>query len=197
MNSLLDLIYQLITRPKTALYAITAGERWQAAGIIWLFTVFILSLSSFVKETGMAAAFLICLITSAVSLLIHSAVTDYIAGLWGGRGTARGITAGFMASSLPYGFLVFAALLSRIPGGEILYSFIFFFALIWSWILDVIAISENYAFSTGKAVVVALMPWLIGAALFLVLLLAGITAAVSGLSQMEDLGTLGNMMEQI
>ena len=43
MNYFLDLVYNLVMSPRMALRTITRGEQWIRAGIIWLFTLFVLS----------------------------------------------------------------------------------------------------------------------------------------------------------
>ena len=51
MNYFLDLVYNLVMSPRMALRTITRGEQWISAGIIWLFTLFVLSLSSLIEGT--------------------------------------------------------------------------------------------------------------------------------------------------
>ena len=101
MNTFLDLVYSLIVTPRAALYDITRGERLREAGILWLFTLFLTALSAFSEGPGLLVEFLAVLLFLGLSLLVHSAVTDYLSGLLGGQGSAKGITAGFMAASLP------------------------------------------------------------------------------------------------
>ena len=62
MNYFLDLVYNLVMSPRMALRTITRGEQWISAGIIWLFTLFLLSLSSLIEGTGIILGFLLSLI---------------------------------------------------------------------------------------------------------------------------------------
>lgn len=195
MNLFLDLMYQLLTSPRQAFRVLTRGERLRQAGALWLFVVFLLSLTSLADGAGLGTAFFLCFLGMAILLFLHSAVIDYCAGLLGGSGTAKGITAGFMAASFPYAFLVFGGLLSAFGGmGESLLGYAVF---LWSFALDVLAVSENYRFSTGKALAVALIPaalFVLAAACFFFL---GLFAAVSGLAQMEDLGAAAGVLQSL
>lgn len=195
MNLFLDLMYQLLTSPRQAFRVLTRGERLRQAGALWLFVVFLLSLTSLADGAGLGTAFFLCFLGMGILLFLHSAVIDYCAGLLGGSGTAKGITTGFMAASFPYAFLVFGGLLSVFGGmGESLLGYAVF---LWSFALDVLAVSENYRFSTGKALAVALIP----AALFILAVACffflGLFAAVSGLAQMEDLGAAAGVLQSL
>ena len=114
MNTFLDLVYSLIVTPRAALYDITRGERLREAGILWLFTLFLTAVSAFSEGPGLLVEFLAVLLFLGLSLLVHSAVTDYLSGLLGGQGSAKGITSGFMAASLPLAFSVFFTLAESI-----------------------------------------------------------------------------------
>lgn len=131
-----------------------------------------------------------------MTLILHSAVIDYAASMIGGRGTAKGITAGFMMASFPYAFSVFGTLLSA-AGADGIAGFLGFVIAVWSFVLDVLAISENYGFSTGKSVLVALIPVLLIAVFFLCLMILGVAAAIDGISQMDGAGLMNEMMQEI
>ena len=100
MNTVLDLIYRLLAHPTDAMSDVTTGEKMKESSIIWGFVILLLALSS-VEAGSFVTAFLASFVGTGSLLLIHSAVVDYISGLLGGRGTARGITAGFMCASIP------------------------------------------------------------------------------------------------
>ena len=106
MNTVLDLIYRLLAHPTDAMSDVTTGEKMKESSIIWGFVILLLALSS-VEAGSFVTAFLASFVGTGSLLLLHSAVVDYISGLLGGRGTARGITAGFMCASIPYAFSVF------------------------------------------------------------------------------------------
>ncbi len=187
MNYFLDLVYQLITRPRLAMRTITKGEKLGQAAILWLFVIVMTSFTTLIEGPGILTRLLFCLCGFGLSLVLHSAVIDYCAGFMGGRGSARGITAGFLAASLPYGFTVFGGVLSLF-GLTFLESLLGTAVVVWSFILDVLAISENYGFSTSRAIGTACIPAVLGAVFVLCLFLLGMAAAVAGLSQIGGAG---------
>lgn len=191
MNYFLDLMYQLLAAPRQALRTVTRGEKLRQAALLWLFVNFLLSLSAILEGPELMTRFFLSVIVLGMGLFLHSAVTDYCAGFLGGRGTAKGITAGFMAASFPYAFAVFGALFGF---GESLLALVLF---LWSFVLDVTAISENYGFSTGKALLVALIPYLLFAVFFMGIFFAGLAAAVSGLAQMNDAALMEGVLQSI
>ncbi len=196
MNYILDLMYQLLVHPRDALRTVTRGERLSQAAVVWLFMIFISSLSSIVEGPGFGTVFGFCLLGFALLLVLHSAVIDYTASMIGGRGTAKGITAGFMMSSFPYAFSVFGTLLST-TGLDGLAGFWGFVIGIWSFVLDVLAISENYGFSTGKSILVALIPAILIGIVLICLMFLGVAAAIEGLGQMGGTDLMGEMMQEI
>ena len=191
MNTFLDLVYSLIVTPRAALYDITRGERLREAGILWLFTLFLTAVSAFSEGPGLLVEFLAVLL-----LLVHSAVTDYLSGLLGGQGSAKGITAGFMAASLPLAFSVFFTLAESI-GLSFLSGIGSFAICVWTFVLDVLAIRENYFFSTGKSVLIAIAPYVMLLLFLLLLAMIGVFAAVAGLSEMEEMQELGSVLGSI
>lgn len=197
MNQFLDFIYNLIFHPKTALYIITSGERIQTGALIWLFTLAVASMSSVVEGAGLAAGLILIASGSGISILVHSAVIHYTAGLCGGRGSARGLTAGFLSSVFPYAFSVFAVILTWVPGGELLYGTLMLILFFWSWALDVWAVRQNYGFSTAKAFLISLVPAFFVIAVMAVLMAAGLAAALMGIAQMGTDGGFGGMMQQL
>ena len=77
MNYFLDLVYNLVMSPRMALRTITRGEQWISAGIIWLFTLFLLSLSSLIEGTGIILGFLLSLIAGITLLLLFIMLLDW------------------------------------------------------------------------------------------------------------------------
>ena len=182
--------------PRAALYDITRGERLREAGILWLFTLFLTAVSAFSEGPGLLVEFLAVLLFLGLSLLVHSAVTDYLSGLLGGQGSAKGITAGFMAASLPLAFSVFFTLAESI-GLSFLSGIGSFAICVWTFVLDVLAIRENYFFSTGKSVLIAIAPYVMLLLFLLLLAMIGVFAAVAGLSEMEEMQEIGSVLGSI
>lgn len=196
MNQLLDLAMALIISPRQALMEITNEEKLKEGFFIWIFVVLLMSLSLFQQGPGLVMQFLLLVLFMGAALLVHSAVIDYISGFWGGMGTARGITAGFMAASLPMAFSVFFTFLAEAGVGAL--SGIGSFAIwIWSFYLDVTAIGQNYRFRPGKSFLIALTPYILIVIFFIALMALGVAAAVEGIANMQDMQSLESMITQM
>ncbi len=196
MNQLLDLAMALIISPRQALMEITNEEKLKEGFFIWIFVVLLMSLSLFQQGPGLVMQFLLMVLFMGATLLVHSAVIDYISGFWGGMGTARGITAGFMAASLPMAFSVFFTFLAEAGVGAL--SGIGSFAIwIWSFYLDVTAIEQNYRFRPGKSFLIALTPYILIVIFFIALMALGVAAAVEGIANMQDMQSLESMITQM
>ncbi len=196
MNQLLDLAMALIISPRQALMEITNEEKLKEGFFIWIFVVLLMSLSLFQQGPGLVMQFLLMVLFMGAALLVHSAVIDYISGFWGGMGTARGITAGFMAASLPMAFSVFFTFLAEAGVGAL--SGIGSFAIwIWSFYLDVTAIGQQYRFRPGKSFLSALTPYILIVIFFIALMALGVAAAVEGIANMQDMQSLESMITQM
>ncbi|WP_301959398.1 YIP1 family protein [uncultured Dialister sp.] len=196
MNQLLDLAMALIISPRQALMEITNEEKLKEGFFIWIFVVLLMSLSLFQQGPGLVMQFLLMVLFMGAALLVHSAVIDYISGFWGGMGTARGITAGFMAASLPMAFSVFFTFLAEAGVGA-LPSIGSFAIWIWSFYLDVTAIGQNYRFRPGKSFLIALTPYILIVIFFIALMALGVAAAVEGIANMQDMQSLESMITQM
>ena len=196
MNQLLDLAMALIISPRQALMEITNEEKLKEGFFIWIFVVLLMSLSLFQQGPGLVMQFLLMVLFMGAALLVHSAVIDYISGFWGGMGTARGITAGFMAASLPMAFSVFFTFLAEAGVGAL--SGIGSFAIwIWSFYLDVTAIGQNYRFRPGKSFLIALTPYILIVIFFIALMALGVAAAVEGIANMQDVQSIESVIQQM
>lgn len=196
MNQFLDLAMALILSPRQALMEITNEEKLKEGFFIWIFVVLLMSLSLFQQGPGLVMQFLLMVLFMGAALLVHSAVIDYISGFWGGMGTARGITAGFMAASLPMAFSVFFTFLAEAGVGA-LPSIGSFAIWIWSFYLDVTAIGQNYRFRSGKSFLIALTPYILIVIFFIALMALGVAAAVEGIANMQDMQSLESMITQM
>ncbi|WP_302155092.1 YIP1 family protein [uncultured Dialister sp.] len=196
MNQFLDLAMALIISPRQALMEITNEEKLKEGFFIWIFVVLLMSLSLFQQGPGLVMQFLLMVLFMGAALLVHSAVIDYISGFWGGMGTARGITAGFMAASLPMAFSVFFTFLAEAGLGA-LPSIGSFAIWIWSFYLDVTAIGQNYRFRPGKSFLIALTPYILIVIFFIALMALGVAAAVEGIANMQDMQSLESMINQM
>ncbi|MGN0955325.1 YIP1 family protein [Dialister sp.] len=196
MNQFLDLALSLLTSPRQAMLHITNEEKLKESFFIWLFVVFLLSLSLFQQGPGLVMQFILLVLCMGAALLIHSAVIDYISGFWGGMGTARGITAGFMAAALPMAFSVFFTFLAVI-GADFLSGIGSFLVFIWSFYLDIVAIGVNYRFRPGKSFLIALTPYVLVMIFLIALMFIGVAAAVEGIANMQDVQNIESVISQI
>lgn len=193
MNQLLDLVFLLLIRPRTGLRLLINEKRYKESGVIWLFTVFLLTIATVSKGPGIIAEFVGMILIFGTGLIFHSAIIDYLAGMTGGNGSARGITAAFMASYIPLGFSVFFLLLANM-GYHWLTGLGSFILGIWSYVLEILSISENYQVSTVKAIGISLLPYLFVAVLVVTLIALGVAAALSALT---DLQSIENVIQSI
>ena len=60
-----------------------------------------------------------------------------------------------------------------------------------------LAIRENYFFSTGKSVLIAIAPYVMLLLFLLLLAMIGVFAAVAGLSEMEEMQEIGSVLGSI
>ena len=118
---------------------ITNSEKLKEGFFFWIFVVLLMAISAFREGPGLILQFALLFLGMGTALLCHSAAIDYISGMWGGMGTAKGITAGFMAASLPLGFSVFFMLIGAYGVNEISSAGTFILSL-WAFYLDVLAI---------------------------------------------------------
>lgn len=194
MNYFLDLMYQLLAAPRQALRTVTRGEKLRQAALLWLFVNFLLSLSAILEGPELMTRFFLSVIVLGMGLFLHSAVTDYCAGFLGGRGRPRASPPASWRrpSRMPSPYSVPSS--GRPSASASLLASVLF---LWSFVLDVTAISENYGFSTGKALLVALIPYLLFAVFFMGIFFAGLAAAVSGLAQMNDAALMEGVLQSI
>ena len=68
---------------------------------------------------------------------------------------------------------------------------------VWTFVLDVLAIRENYFFSTGKSVLIAIAPYVMLLLFLLLFAMIVVFAAVAGLSEMEEMQELGSALGSI
>ena len=101
-----------------------------------------------------------------------------------------------MAGSLPMAFSVFFSFLD-VVGASFLSGIGTFVIWVWAFYLDVLAISTNYRFGTGKSFLLALAPYLLVGFFFIILAILMVLAAAIGISSMESLSDMEAMMNQI
>ncbi len=196
MNSLLDLAFTLLTSPRKAMASVTKEERFRDALLLWIFVVILCTLSAFGEGSSLVAESLAMAFILGIGILVHSAATDYISGLWGGNGSAKGITAGFLAASLPMAFGVFFTFLDTL-GLDVLTGVGSFAIWAWTFYLDMTAIRENYGFSAGKSFVINGAPYLLMGLMVLLSMAILVILAAAGISAMENVQDIESIIDAL
>ena len=100
-------------------------------------------------------------IIGLLTLVVFTAIYHLVASVLGGKGSYWGLFSGLAFAALPNIFfapLTAISLPLGIIGGTILYGLGAIGLTLWIVVLGVIAIRENYVVSTGRAVLIYLLP---------------------------------------
>lgn len=129
------------------------------------------------------AGLFIGLIISYFKWFCYSAIINLVAELLGGRGSARGVFAAFGLAGLPLILIIPFQFLAYWYGTGVfavtaVLMLVWLVLGIWSGIIFVIGIREVHALSTGRSVLVLLIPWM-ALVLLLVLSVIGLVALFS------------------
>ncbi len=175
MSSILETLYDMLTRPKEAFQVIVSEGRLAKSCQIVLFSTVISSLAAYanVFEGGFKGAMLLAEIICSVLLWgVSVSVWHLLAELIGGRGSVRRLLTAI-------GFTYFLQLLivpiyliaSFLPAVGFLLSMIATLVVaVWSIVLGILAISEVYQLSGGKATLIYFLPILIFISIFIVMI---------------------------
>lgn len=100
------------------------------------------------------------LIIGLLTLVVLTAIYHVVASVLGGKGSYSGLFSGFAFAALPSIFSAPLAAISLPLGivGTILYGLGSIGLIVWVVVLVVIAIRENYLVSTGRAILIYLLP---------------------------------------
>ena len=112
-------------------------------------------------------------IIDIVMMVILTAICHVVALVLGGKGGYWGLFCGFAFAALPGIFAAPLAVIALLPVvGALLFGLGSLGIMVWSIVLIILAVRENYLVSTGRAILILLLPIVI---LFLlpVLLLVG------------------------
>jgi len=182
----------VIVHPVQTLREITGEKPWVWGIVVYLVSSWVSFMASFLTgwrnlpEVFMPSelnlsAFLVGVVLSApifslLGLLVISGIYHLIARLLKGEGSFVGLLSGLGFASFPTILTAPFALLGVVGGlfGSLVYNLAVFAVSIWVLVLNIIAIRENYAFSTGKAVLTFFIPVI----LFFVLVMLAILVAV-------------------
>lgn len=192
MSNFLDLLFQIVVHPSFAMRQIIEEKSFKNSLIICAVSCALLILSTFETESGIIGCVII-LVCIAANIAFHSAAIHYISSLWNGDGTAKNITKLFIANTVTYGFCVFP-MFFMVWGFEIFAKILFILITVWSCILDVIAIRENYKFTTGKSVVILFIPQIIMFMTVVIFTALLTISAISGIMELQNIGTVINQI---
>ncbi|MCL0079735.1 YIP1 family protein [Dehalococcoidia bacterium] len=108
-------------------------------------------------DLSMPAIVALFSIISLVTLLVLTAVYHLAASVLGGRGTYGGLFCGSAFAGLPRIFTAPLAVIGLLPiVGDLLSGLGTFGIVVWSLVLGILAVRENYLISTGRAILIYL-----------------------------------------
>jgi hypothetical protein len=108
---------------------------------------------------GMPAILVGSSIINIVMLVIFTAIYHVVASVLGGKGSYWGLFSGFGFAALPGIFVAPLAVIGLLPiVGDLLSGLGAFGVMVWSLILSILAVRENYLVSTGRAILIYLLP---------------------------------------
>jgi hypothetical protein len=114
-------------------------------------------------EVGMPAMLVGIPIINIVTLVIFTAIAHLVASLLGGKGNYWGLFSGFGFAALPNIFAAPLAVIGLLPMVGTLLSVLGSLGImVWSIVLTILAVRENYLVSTGRrAILILLLPTVI------------------------------------
>jgi len=176
-KGILDIIYNILASPSKALEEISKKKPLGWAMITAVFIAVVLSFTIvpnppelveviFDMEKGSfntAPAIFFCVIIFLAALFIEGGIFHLIVVLLGGRGKYLGIVCGLCFAFLPLIFFAPLILLRALLGasGIILYHIGTLLLLLWTLVLSIIAIRNNYHYSLGRAITIYFIPGVI------------------------------------
>ncbi|MCL0060027.1 YIP1 family protein [Dehalococcoidia bacterium] len=146
------------------------------SAITWIETGFYDLEGMGLPDLGMPGILVGSLIINIITLVIFTAICHLVASLLGGRGSYSGLFSGFGFASVPGIFVAPLAVIGMLPMvGPLLSVLGNFGVIVWSLVLSILAIRENYLISTGRAILIVLIVLLLGVIL---LVLSGLLAGL-------------------
>lgn len=189
MESLFDILYDILFQPITGMKNIGARKNLGQAFAVFLLSILvpIWALYFGLKATDLSTMIQVMIalkiLGSIVMWVMGAALWHLVAEFFGGQGSAIGLFAALGFAHLPRIFIVpiWALITVMPPSSKTLLMTIGVLAvLVWSLSLDVVAIKEVHQLSTPKAVLVLITPLLVVGILGVI----GFTLIGSSLMQM-------------
>lgn len=122
-------------------------------------------------------------IIGLLTLAVFTAIWHAVALVLGGKGSYGGLFSGFAFAQLPAIFTAPLAVIGLLPGitGALLFGLGSIGLGLWSLVLSILAVRENYAVSTGRAILIYLLPVVVLLVLLGLLVAVVVLPMVSGL----------------
>lgn len=133
---------------------------------------------------GISIVFIIGIpIIGLLTLAVFTAIWHAVALVLGGKGSYGGLFSGFAFAQLPAIFTAPLAVIGLLPGiiGALLFGLGSIGLGLWSLVLSILAVRENYAVSTGRAILIYLLPVVVLLVLLGLLVAVVVLPMVSGL----------------
>ena len=184
-EDILETLIGVLARPTSTIHSICQQRPIGWAIIVYL-VVSLVSAITWIEtgfydpmglpDLGMPAVLVGSLIINIITLVIFTAICHLVASLLGGRGSYSGLFSGFGFASVPGIFVAPLAVIGMLPMvGPLLSVLGNFGVIVWSLVLSILAIRENYLISTGRAILIVLIVLLLGVIL---LVLSGLLAGL-------------------
>jgi hypothetical protein len=166
-KDIIDTLVGVLVRPTSTIRSICEQRPIGWAVVVYLVVGLITTITMVdpgmleelgLPELGMAEILVGSLIASIVMLVVLTAIGHLLAtSLLGGRGSYWGLFSGFAFAALPGIFAVPLAVIGLLPiVGDLLFDLGTFGIAVWSLVLNILAVRENYLVSTGRAILIYL-----------------------------------------
>lgn len=182
LEEALALAYGIVASPSRTMPVIAGGQRLYEGFIVWAASVLLSVLSVCVQWEDAALWTVVAMYGgAAVFLGIRAVFLHASSRLLGGRGSVKSLLAALCFAEIPLnlatlaGSFVFAA-------PPLLVQTVSLLALLWTLVLDVMALQAVYGMSAGRSAAALVLPVLAAAGLLVVLVLYLIVSLASLLS---------------
>lgn len=159
LAKLLEQIYDVLTHPVFALYKIAKQLSLQEAALLLVLNALIIALGQSQFHFAFLLSFVGTLAFSLLQIVIGAGIVHVFATFCGGHGDVRGLICATPYTQFPANLLLFGNAFTWLHLPAL--TGVWAFALsIWSLVLYVIAVAQNYGLSTSRAILVVILPFL-------------------------------------
>jgi len=168
-KGIIETLVGVLARPASTLRRVSQQQPIGLALLVYLVvnlitTVVVLTEPRMLEELGlpdfgMPVLLLGSSLISILALVILTAICHLVASVLGGRGSYGGLFSAFAFSALPGVFAAPSEVLGLLPVvGDLLSGLGIFGILVWSLVLTILAVRETYTLTTGRAILILLLP---------------------------------------